>query len=106
MTRLYNECDFVISRAGAMTVSELLALGIPAILVPYPYAGGHQKLNAAVIEKTGSGVMLEEKDLNPGVMRDAVLKFMDRSVLSAMSARAKDADRPDACEILIKEFCK
>jgi UDP-N-acetylglucosamine--N-acetylmuramyl-(pentapeptide) pyrophosphoryl-undecaprenol N-acetylglucosamine transferase len=106
MTKLYNECDFVISRAGAMTVSELSALGIPAILVPYPYAGGHQKLNAAVIEKIGSGVMLEEKDLNPGVMRDAVLKFMDRSVLSAMSARAEDADRPDACEILIKELCK
>jgi UDP-N-acetylglucosamine--N-acetylmuramyl-(pentapeptide) pyrophosphoryl-undecaprenol N-acetylglucosamine transferase len=104
MTRLYNECDFVISRAGAMTISELLALGIPAILVPYPYAGGHQKLNAAVLEKTGSGIILEEKNLNPGVMRDAILKLMDKNVLSAISAKAKNADKPEACKILVKEL--
>jgi UDP-N-acetylglucosamine--N-acetylmuramyl-(pentapeptide) pyrophosphoryl-undecaprenol N-acetylglucosamine transferase len=104
MARLYNECDFVISRAGAMTVSELLALGIPAILVPYPYAGGHQKLNAEVLEKTGSGIILEEKNLNPGVMRDSILKLMDKNVLNAMSARAKDVDKPEACKILIKEL--
>jgi UDP-N-acetylglucosamine--N-acetylmuramyl-(pentapeptide) pyrophosphoryl-undecaprenol N-acetylglucosamine transferase len=106
MARLYNECDFVISRAGAMTVSELLALGIPAILVPYPYAGGHQKLNAAVLEKIGSGILLEEKNLTSCGMRDAILKLMDRNVLGAMSARAKDVDKPEACEILIKELYK
>jgi UDP-N-acetylglucosamine--N-acetylmuramyl-(pentapeptide) pyrophosphoryl-undecaprenol N-acetylglucosamine transferase len=106
MARLYNECDFVISRAGAMTVSELLALGIPAIIVPYPYAGGHQKLNAAVLEKIGSGILLEEKDLTSRGMRDAILKLMDRNVLGVMSARAKDVDKPEACEILIKELYK
>jgi UDP-N-acetylglucosamine--N-acetylmuramyl-(pentapeptide) pyrophosphoryl-undecaprenol N-acetylglucosamine transferase len=106
MARLYNECDFVISRAGAMTVSELLALGIPAILVPYPYAGGHQKLNAAVLEKIGSGILLEEKNLTSCGMRDAILKLMDRNVLGVMSARAKDVDKPEACEILIKELYK
>jgi UDP-N-acetylglucosamine--N-acetylmuramyl-(pentapeptide) pyrophosphoryl-undecaprenol N-acetylglucosamine transferase len=104
MARLYNECDFVISRAGAMTVSELLTLEIPAILVPYPYAGGHQKLNAMVLEKIGSGVLLEEKNLTPYVMRDAILKLMDRNILSAMSAKAKHIDKPDTCKILIKEF--
>jgi UDP-N-acetylglucosamine--N-acetylmuramyl-(pentapeptide) pyrophosphoryl-undecaprenol N-acetylglucosamine transferase len=54
MARFYNECDFVISRSGAMTVSELSALAIPAILVPYPYAGGHQRHKAMVLEKIGS----------------------------------------------------
>ena len=103
MARFYNECDFVISRSGAMTVSELSALAIPAILVPYPYAGGHQRLNAMVLEKIGSGVLLEEKDLTPGIMRDAILKLMDRNILSAMSARAKGTDRQDACRILINE---
>ena len=106
MARLYNECDFVISRAGAMTVSELLALGIPAILVPYPYAGGHQKLNAEVLEKIGSGILLEEKNLTSCVMRDAILKLMDRNILGVMSARAKDVDKPEACKILIKELYK
>jgi len=103
MARLYNECDFVISRAGAMTVSELLALGIPAILVPYPYAGGHQKLNAAVLEKIGLGILLEEKDLTACVMRDAILKLMDRKVLNAMSLKAKGVDKPDTRKILINE---
>ncbi len=106
MTRLYNECDFVISRAGAMTVSELLALGMPAILVPYPYAGGHQRLNAIVLEKIGLGVILEEKDLTVPVMRDAILKLMDRNILNNMSARAKNIETPDACKILIEELCK
>jgi len=106
MARLYNECDFVISRAGAMTVSELLALGIPAILVPYPYALGHQKFNAMVLEKIGSGILLEEKNLTALAMRDAILKLMDKNVLSAMASRAKNIDKPDACKILIKELYK
>jgi len=106
MARLYNECDFVISRAGAMTVSELLALGIPAILVPYPYAGGHQRLNAAALEKIGLSVILEEKDLTASVMRDAISKLMDRTVLNDMSARAKFIQTPDACKVLIEELCK
>jgi UDP-N-acetylglucosamine--N-acetylmuramyl-(pentapeptide) pyrophosphoryl-undecaprenol N-acetylglucosamine transferase len=104
MARLYNECDFVISRAGAMTISELLTLEIPAILVPYPYAGGHQKLNAMVLEKIGSGILLEEKNLTPYAMRDAILKLMDRNILKAMSSRAKRIDKPDTCKILIKEL--
>ena len=106
MARLYNECDFVISRAGAMTVSELLALGIPAILVPYPYAGGHQRLNAMALEKIGLSIILEEKNLTTLVMRDAILKLMDKFVLSNMSARGKFIESPDACKILIKELCK
>jgi len=104
MARLYNECDFVISRAGAMTISELSALGIPAILVPYPHAGGHQRFNAMALEKTGCGVLLEEKDLTPGVMRDAISKLMNRDILNAMSSGAERADKPDACKILIKEL--
>ena len=89
-----------------MTVSELLTLEIPAILIPYPYAGGHQKLNAMAMEKIGSGVLIEEKDLTPYVMRDAILKLMDRNILNAMSNRAKNIDKPDACKILIKELYK
>jgi UDP-N-acetylglucosamine--N-acetylmuramyl-(pentapeptide) pyrophosphoryl-undecaprenol N-acetylglucosamine transferase len=104
MARFYNECDFVISRSGAMTVSELLALAIPAIMVPYPYAGGHQRHNAMALEKTGSGIILEEKDLTPSIMRDAILKLMDRNILAAMSTRAKNIEKPDACRALINEI--
>ena len=101
MARLYNECDFAISRAGAMTVSELLTLAIPAILVPYPYAGGHQVLNAKVMERAGAGIVLEEKGLSPCALRDNILKLMDRDLLEKMSKKAKNIQKPDACQILI-----
>jgi len=104
MARLYNECDFAISRAGAMTVSELLTLAIPAILVPYPYAGGHQRFNALALENLGCGILVDEKDMSALSMRDAVLRLMDKGVLLAMSARAKNIERPDACRILINEI--
>ncbi|MFA5389612.1 MAG: undecaprenyldiphospho-muramoylpentapeptide beta-N-acetylglucosaminyltransferase [Candidatus Omnitrophota bacterium] len=106
MARLYNECDFVISRAGAMTVSELLELAIPAILVPYPYAAAHQRMNAEVLEKTGSAIVLEEKYLTRDTLKDVVSRLMDRNILKEMSARAKSVDKPDARKILIKELCR
>jgi len=100
----YNESDFVIARAGATTVAELLYLAKPAILIPYPYSGGHQYLNARVLEEMGSAVLLEEKDLGPEVLRDVIIKFMDRGILSDMSQKVKSDDNKDACSILIKEI--
>ena len=102
MGELYNNCDFVIARAGAMTVSELLSLAIPAILIPYPYAGGHQKLNARVLEKIGSAILLEEKALTPQTLQAAISSLMDRNILDIMSAKAANIQKPDACSILIR----
>ncbi len=102
MALLYSECDFVIARAGATTVSELLHLAKPAILVPYPHGNGHQRLNAKVLEERGAAVLIEEERLEPEKLRDVVVKFMDKDLLSEMSGRLKDDSTMDSAGILMK----
>ena len=60
---LYSATDLVVCRSGAMTLAEIAACGIPAILVPYPYsAEGHQIFNAQAIEKSGAGIMIRDEE--------------------------------------------
>src|SRR5262249_37518748 len=55
MGAAYAGADVVVARAGAMTCAELTALGLPAVLVPYPYAADdHQRLNAEVLARAGA----------------------------------------------------
>lgn len=77
MAKVYNAADLVISRAGAMTITEIASLNLPAILIPYPYAGGHQKQNALILSQTGASRMIEEKDLSPQILSEAILEHLD-----------------------------
>jgi UDP-N-acetylglucosamine--N-acetylmuramyl-(pentapeptide) pyrophosphoryl-undecaprenol N-acetylglucosamine transferase len=62
----YAWADIAVCRAGAMTVSELAAVGLPAILVPFPYAiDDHQTQNARYLSDSGAAVLLAQSDLNP-----------------------------------------
>jgi UDP-N-acetylglucosamine--N-acetylmuramyl-(pentapeptide) pyrophosphoryl-undecaprenol N-acetylglucosamine transferase len=63
MHKIYAAVDLIISRSGASTISELLYLKKPAILIPLPSsAGGHQKENAKILSETGAAVLFEETD--------------------------------------------
>lgn len=104
MDRFYNECDFVIGRAGAGTISELLYLAKPAILIPYPYAGSHQYLNAKVLEKAGLGIVFEEEKLSAEELRDAMVRLMDKPELAKMAKAAQQISADNACDILIREI--
>lgn len=60
----YRRADIVICRAGAMTVSEVAAMGLPSILIPYPYAiDDHQTANAQYLVEAGAAVMINQKEL-------------------------------------------
>ncbi|MFC8191835.1 UDP-N-acetylmuramate--L-alanine ligase [Cellulomonas sp. NPDC057328] len=61
--------DVVVGRAGAGTVCELAALGIPAVYVPLPVGNGEQRLNAAPVVAAGGGVLVEDADLTPDWVR-------------------------------------
>ena len=81
----YEWADVVICRAGAMTVSELIATKSVAILIPFPYAvDDHQKSNAKHLSDVGAGILLEEKDLSNKAI-DEILQSLDETKLQSIS---------------------
>jgi UDP-N-acetylglucosamine--N-acetylmuramyl-(pentapeptide) pyrophosphoryl-undecaprenol N-acetylglucosamine transferase len=74
----YAAADVVVARAGAGTVTELGALGIPAVLIPYPGAKNHQLMNAKVLERLGAAVIIEEKSLSSQLLGDKIFSVLER----------------------------
>ncbi|MCM8767872.1 MAG: UDP-N-acetylglucosamine--N-acetylmuramyl-(pentapeptide) pyrophosphoryl-undecaprenol N-acetylglucosamine transferase [Candidatus Omnitrophica bacterium] len=64
MNKLYTLADFVICRAGAGTIVEIVEKEIPAFLIPYPYARGHQIENALYLKKIGCSFFVKEEEIN------------------------------------------
>ncbi len=73
MEYAYTLADLVISRAGASTITEIDMFQKPAILIPYPYAHGHQRENALVLTQTQSVQLIEEKDLTTEKLKEKIL---------------------------------
>ncbi len=87
--------DLALCRAGASVLGELPAVGLPAVLVPYPYAGAHQRLNARHLADNGAAVVLEDHDL--GSMLSLVGGLLhDDARLEAMSQASRRLARPEA----------
>lgn len=87
MGKKYSEADLVISRAGSSTLGELKTLGVPSILVPYPYsADSHQYYNALALEKSGGALLFEEKNFTPGILAEKLSLFsQNKDILKDMS---------------------
>ena len=89
MASAYNKADVVVCRAGATTVSELTAGGIPAILVPFVVSTTqHQLGNARYMQDEGAGILLEQKDLSPDSLYEK-LRNLTREDLLTMSDKAR-----------------
>lgn len=98
MAAAYAAADLVICRAGALTVSELAAAGVAAILVPFPAAvDDHQTRNARFLVERGAAVLLPERELSAQRLADELLRFgADRLALLQMAERARELARPTA----------
>jgi len=98
MAAAYYQADLVVCRAGAMTVAEICAAGLAAVLVPYPYAAGnHQHINAQYLVSQGAAIALEESDLSANLLARTVKKFQDdRARLLSIAQKARALGRPDA----------
>lgn len=88
MGEFYSKASFVIARAGANTLAELVALKIPAILVPYPHAAaGHQEVNALVLERAGGAHVLQEVHMTGERLANVIRKMIESpDTLNAMRA--------------------
>lgn len=98
MASAYNKADVVVCRAGATTVSELTAGGIPAILVPFVVSTTqHQLGNARYMQDEGAGILLEQKDLTPDSLYEK-LRSLTREDLLTMADKARSLAKRGAAK--------
>ncbi|NMA55181.1 MAG: undecaprenyldiphospho-muramoylpentapeptide beta-N-acetylglucosaminyltransferase [Firmicutes bacterium] len=100
--------DIVVTRAGATTLAEITARGLPAVLIPSPYVtANHQEYNARTLADSGAAVMIKEQDLSPRVLADTIQSLLaDPQRLVQMGAAARSLGRRNAAEILVQEILK
>lgn len=104
MASAYAWADLVIARAGALTVSELAAAGLPALLIPYPYAtDDHQKLNASFLVDNNAALMVEQQDLTVDKLSEMLLELINsRPRLLEMALAARSLCMTEATSDIIK----
>lgn len=88
MEQAYAVAALVVCRSGAGTVSELAALGLPAVYVPLPVGNGEQRLNAAAVVAAGGGLLVDDADLTPGWLRTHLLPLVADPGARARMGRA------------------
>ena len=95
--------DLVVSRAGASTLSEVSAIGIPMVLIPYPYAGGHQRLNVAPYESAGAAIVIPDEEADGGRLLREVTSIIDDPVKYRKMVEAmRGLGRPYAAEEVVR----
>ena len=100
----YSAADLVISRAGATTISEIIFFGLPAILIPYPYAWAHQFANARILEENGCAVIIRDEELSTGRLKSGIEYFMSHpDKMKNMRLAYRDFIIPDSSRELARE---
>ncbi len=100
MGAAFASADLVVSRAGASVLGELPRFGLPAILVPYPYAWRYQKVNAEYLISKKAAVMLENEALSTKLLPLILDLFQDNNRLADMKQAMFKLAKPDAPEKL------
>lgn len=106
MAEAYCWADVVICRAGASTVSEIAAIGIPAVFIPFPFAvDDHQTENAIIMQKLGAAWVLQQKGLVAAKLGSVLMQFIeDKKLILKIGLLAKQAAKTDATEQAAK-YC-
>ena len=102
MDLAYAAADMMLCRAGAMTVAELSAVGLPGAYVPLPIGNGEQRLNAQPVVRAGGGLLVDDAELTPDWVLGHLLPVLtDPQRLWDMSRAAAEFGRRDADELLV-----
>ena len=103
MPKLMSACDIVVSRAGAIAVSEIMVCGKAAVLIPSPnVTNNHQYHNAKAVADNGAAILLEESLMkaDPDAFENAIKELLDIEKRKAVSDAAKHLAKPDAADII------
>ena len=88
--------DLLVGRAGSSTLAEATALGLPMVVVPYPYAAAHQAANARELVEAGAAELVADEDFDADALLSASDLLADPARLAAMQAAARSQGRPGA----------
>jgi UDP-N-acetylglucosamine--N-acetylmuramyl-(pentapeptide) pyrophosphoryl-undecaprenol N-acetylglucosamine transferase len=104
MAAAYGWADLALCRAGALTIAELTAAGLGAVLVPFPYAvDDHQTGNAQALVQAGAAELIQERDLDIEKLSQRLSTLLaDRARLLAMAEAARTQAKPDAAETIAR----
>ena len=111
LTKIMKRTDLFVSRAGASTLSEVIALDVPTILIPSPFvANNHQYINASDLIKNEAAIMIEEKDLKGDILIERIDEVINDDIrLHKMKENLKKLKVPDSALLIynkIKETIK
>lgn len=107
MNLAYSSCDLLLARAGATTIAELLALGIPAILVPSPnVAENHQYFNAKSLTENSAAILIEDKNMKKELADEIISTVFNQEKLKQLRHNALALAKPDAAEVIAKNAIK
>ena len=98
MGAAFAAADLALSRSGASVLGELPLFGLPAILVPYPYAWRYQQLNARYLEERGASVIIDDADLQNLLLPTVHELLSDRKLLAKMSSAMRALAKPQAAQ--------
>jgi UDP-N-acetylglucosamine--N-acetylmuramyl-(pentapeptide) pyrophosphoryl-undecaprenol N-acetylglucosamine transferase len=105
MDLVYAAADVAVARAGALTIAELTACGIPAILIPYPYAtADHQTHNAAEVVAAGAAEMIPDAELENIRLLDRAVEIIRSGRLASMRDAAHRLGKPQAAADIAREI--
>jgi UDP-N-acetylglucosamine--N-acetylmuramyl-(pentapeptide) pyrophosphoryl-undecaprenol N-acetylglucosamine transferase len=100
--------DLVVGRSGAGALSEICAVGRPALFVPYPFAAGdHQRVNAEAVERAGGAICVPQAEASAErLARELAALASDRARLAGMAARACEFGRPEAARAVALDLLR
>lgn len=105
LSGLMKTADLIISRAGASTISEILALNLPSILIPSPYvANNHQYYNAKDLSDKNLSIMLEQDNLNTDTLKEAINNCFKNE--NKIKENLKKVPKLEASRIIVEEIKK
>lgn len=104
MAKVYSEADLVVARAGALTVSEIAAVGVAALLIPYPHAiDNHQSINADWLVEAGAAIKVEQQEFTGDKAYKLLTTLLtDRAGLLKRAKAARSCAKPDATQIIAR----